>query len=39
MLIDQERSCDNNRRISGEAAIMNSGPMDFDLGTFNRRFY
>jgi len=21
------------------AAIMNSGPMDFDLGAFNRRFY
>jgi len=25
-----------NRPISGLAAIMDSGPMDFDLGAFNR---
>jgi len=28
-----------DRPILGLAAIMNSGQMDFDLGTFNRCFY
>jgi len=28
-----------NRLISDLAAIMNSRPMDFDLGVFNRHFY
>jgi len=30
---------EEHRPISGLAVIINSGPMDFDLEIFNRRFY